>query len=232
VDENKIEENDAKKIVEKRIIRIREFCGKPNWELLDIFRHGVENYAAGPFGLIETARTMVRYVSKNIGGEFSSPALTNAVKRHDNTKTFINAVKGEIMELLSTKKEYREEIEKLRIKDESTGMVYDKLKSKKVASLRFDKTFDRINGLGIVIHGMWAYQVYITDYVVKNNSFSVELNFIFWDHFGLDHCDLTKFDKDVFYSWFVLQHFKGYRPLITKVSIEKEYCSGKFKLED
>jgi len=69
--------------------------------------------------------------------------------------------------------------------------------------------------------------VYITDYIINNNSFTAKLQFIYWDHFGLDYPDLAKFDKDIFYSWFVLQHFKGYKPLITKISIN-ETCNGNF----
>jgi len=39
--------------------------------------------------------------------------------------------------------------------------------------------------------------------------------------------DLAKFDEDIFYCWFVLQHFMGYKPFITKISIT-ETCYGKF----
>jgi len=50
----------------------------------------------------------------------------------------------------------------------------------------------------------------------------MKLNYIYWDHFGLDFPDIQKFDKDIFYSWFVLQHFRGYKPLTTKIDIVGE----------
>jgi hypothetical protein len=56
---------------------------------------------------------------------------------------------------------------------------------------------------------------------MKNNQITIKLNFIYYDHFGLDYPDIAKFDNDIFYSWFVLQHFKGFKPFITKISIDE-----------
>ena len=48
------------------------------------------------------------------------------------------------------------------------------------------------------------------------------LEYIYYDHFGLDFPDIHKYDKDIFYAWFVLQHFRGYKPFITKLDIAGE----------
>ena len=42
-------------------------------------------------------------------------------------------------------------------------------------------------------------------------------------NFGLDAPDIYKFDKEIFYVWFILQHFRGFKPLITKMKINREY---------
>ena len=62
-------------------------------------------------------------------------------------------------------------------------------------------------------------QVYITEYTVKGNFYNIKLEYIYWDHFGLDYPDIQKYNKDIFFAWFVLQHFKGYQPFITKIDI-------------
>jgi hypothetical protein len=85
------------------------------------------------------------------------------------------------------------------------------------------KFSDKMSGLGITINDVWAYQVYITKYKTNGNNFEMNLKYIYYDHFGLDYPDIQKFNKDIFYSWFVLQHFRGFRPFITKIDIVGEF---------
>ncbi|MDR3025151.1 DUF3289 family protein [Chryseobacterium sp.] len=62
-----------------------------------------------------------------------------------------------------------------------------------------------------------------------------------WDHFGLDLPDMEKKFNiipslgEVFVCWFILQHLRGYKPFITKITFTKEFTGnlqkGKFELE-
>uniref|UniRef100_UPI003593DAF7 DUF3289 family protein n=1 Tax=Salmonella enterica TaxID=28901 RepID=UPI003593DAF7 len=129
--------------------------------------------------------------------------------------------KRAIIEYLSKNKG---RFENLNITDGSTGILYQYLLDHDVRAPKFN---DKLSGLGITIHDVWAYQVFITDFAINGNNFTAKLEFIYWDHFGLDYPDIVNYDRDIFYSWFVLQHFKNYQPFITKISIN-ETCSGTF----
>jgi hypothetical protein len=216
-------ENAARKVTEKKVNKIKEYCKKSDAKLFEIFNDEVKWYTIG--GLKTIVQQMVKRVEENTGDEFTNQYLTDTVKQHNNSQRFIFETKREIIDLLK-KKEYREELERLRIKDKS-GIIFDRLVDIGTPNPKFSKIGNIINGLKIAINDVWAYQVYITDYAVEGNRFTANLNFIYWDHFGLDYPDLAKYDNDIFYSWFVLQHFKGYRPFITKISID-EVCSGNF----
>ena len=50
-----------------------------------------------------------------------------------------------------------------------------------------------------------------------------ELLFEMFDHFGLDYPDIEKYDNDIFIAWFILQHFRGYKPFITKISFTSKF---------
>jgi hypothetical protein len=115
-------------------------------------------------------------------------------------------------------------VEPLEITDDSNGLLYAQLVTDKVDNPRFS---DKISGLGITIHDVWAYEVFITDYKTNGNNFSMKLKYIYWDHFGLDFPDIINYDNDIFYSWFILQHFRGFKPFITKIAIIGE-LNGKY----
>jgi hypothetical protein len=48
-----------------------------------------------------------------------------------------------------------------------------------------------------------------------------------WNHFGLDVKDIEIYKLagylDGFRAWFLLQHFRGYKPFITKITFEKDF---------
>ena len=50
-----------------------------------------------------------------------------------------------------------------------------------------------------------------------------------WDHFGLDDDDMEKVFNiipsvgETFVCWFILQHLRGYKPFVTKVTFEKAF---------
>lgn len=88
---------------------------------------------------------------------------------------------------------------------------------------RFNNTSDTLSGIQIAINDVWAYKISLTEYYLKNDEPQGKLQFDFYDHFGLDFPDIEKFDYDIFMAWFVLQHFRGYKPFITKVSFTNNF---------
>lgn len=70
------------------------------------------------------------------------------------------------------------------------------------------------------------------------NDYTIDYQITLWDHFGLDIEDMKKrFNsspaKEAFAAWFTLQHLRGYRPFITKITFDKSFkgniYEGKFK---
>jgi len=69
--------------------------------------------------------------------------------------------------------------------------------------------------------------VKITGYELDGNKYKVEYQVTLWDHFGLGVNDI-QIDKpagylDCFRAWFLLQHFRGYKPFITKITFDRDF---------
>ena len=213
-DEHKIALVKAEYLAKFRIKEIKKFCKKDSSELFEIFKDKMWMYAIGDIKTV--VRDMVDKVKSNSGGEYSNKILTDTALNHENSITFINGVKEVITEYL---KENKGSIENLEIVDESNGKLFQPLKDKDIKSPIFD---DNRSGLRIAVNDLWAYQIYITRYKVNGSHFEMGLEYIYYDHFGLDFPDIHKYDQDIFYVWFVLQHFRGYKPFITKLDIVGE----------
>lgn len=82
-------------------------------------------------------------------------------------------------------------------------------------------------------NAVWSYKVRISEikttkypWLPQSEIAHIKIDFIYYDHFGLDYPDLEKkrapspyiaWDHNVFYEWFILQHFRGFKPFLTKV---------------
>lgn len=194
--------------------KVEEFCKKSSDDLFKIFKSDIEWYSKGK---VETvAKKMVDKMQSNSGGEFSDKDLTDAVVQHEKSQAFISSIKSVIQSYLTKN---NGDIQNLEITDSSNGILYKDLVDRGVDNPKFS---DKFSGLGITINDVWAYQIYITRYKKNGRSFEMGLEYIYYDHFGLDYPDIQKYDKDIFYSWFILQHFRGYKPFITKLDIVGE----------
>lgn len=72
------------------------------------------------------------------------------------------------------------------------------------------------------------------DYSEETGKYHIEIDFIFYDVFGLDDEDLRRFgsSSDGVFStkeavgitaWWQLQHQHGYAPLVTRIIVSKTY---------
>lgn len=162
--------------------------------------------------------------------EFSDKRLDIEVNKHSNHINFKNAVINEVKEEIKKFLTIDYAVSNMKITNDGEGILYKKLVDKEIDSPRFP---DKMSGLGIMLNDIWAYEIWIKE--IKeviypwspNHRFTyLTLNFIYFDHFGLDYPDLEKkrapstwiaWDHNIFWEWFVLQHFRGYVPFITKV---------------
>ena len=77
-----------------------------------------------------------------------------------------------------------------------------------------------------VINDIWATEVILKElYFDDEKKYFAKYQVTLWDHFGLDKPYLEKFYSygAGFRAWFVLQHLKGYKPFLTKITFEKEF---------
>ncbi len=60
---------------------------------------------------------------------------------------------------------------------------------------------------------------------MDKENYTAKYKVTLWDHFGLNYSDIEKFNyyRNGFITWFILQHLRGYKPFITKMTFEKEF---------
>lgn len=206
--------DNAKNQSDYKIKKIREFLKQSDADLFSTFKSDIEYYSKGEMETV--AKAMVDKMQSNSGGVYESNVLAQHVLGHESSKNFVGAINNVLRDYLKSNKG---KIDTLEITDDGKGLLYDMLVKRKVDSPRFS---DNFSGLGITINDVWAYQVYITGYKTSGNNYTLNLRYVYYDHFGLDYPDIQKYDHDIFYAWFVLQHFKGYQPFITEVNLKGE----------
>ena len=88
---------------------------------------------------------------------------------------------------------------------------------------KFDSlVFDKINGLGITVHDVYATHIEIISLDIRGNRWRAKVKYTGQDHFGLDLNDISKqrFHQFHFFRiWFVLQRFNrfGFSPFMTNM---------------
>ncbi|MFE8102128.1 DUF3289 family protein [Brenneria goodwinii] len=159
---------------------------------------------------------MLTHMQRSNGLAFTDVDLNRSYKNqiiNDNTK---GSTRLKIIELinkylnLETKSLSPESIPKFA--NEISALILPK----------FDAYIDRINGLGITIHDMYATQIAIRSLLVDGNQWKATLLYTAQDHFGLDDNDISKlkFKQIQFFKiWFFLQRYKefAFRPFLTNM---------------
>jgi hypothetical protein len=86
-----------------------------------------------------------------------------------------------------------------------------------------------ITGKTLALNDIWATEVYLKQVVFEGDNYTAKYQVTLWDHFGLDKPDMEKIFNvipsvgEVFVCWFILQHLRGYKPFITKMTFTKEF---------
>jgi len=154
------------------------------------------------------ALDMVEHFRSGDGKNYENDTLTKNVKNHTSTKKYVKNVKEIIRKYILGKEG---NIENIKI---DTAGEFEKLSRPK---FNFDP-FDLLGGLKITVHDTWGLYIELRDFVYckKSNQFKGKLNFVIYDHFGLDEMDVNKFGgllgelTSGFGAWFCLQYYDGF----------------------
>lgn len=162
------------------------------------------------FGGSNNSQALIAHFRANTGSEFSSQYLNNGLANHSSLKDFLNNKEG-VIDLLTQKlKSNNGDLNKIEL-------LKGRIKSNRV---KFAQKKDLINGLTFAVDDTHSYKIYIEEFeLVSNSSFNAKLKIEIFDHFGLDNNDIEKFIYFAgFRAWYVLQHARGYKPFITKMT--------------
>jgi hypothetical protein len=96
-----------------------------------------------------------------------------------------------------------------------------------IPTLSFDNKYDNIQGLGILIHHFSFSKIEITSFLYNSSTkqYKAKLLFTFHDDFGLDAGDVNRqyfFLQGGFESWYILQHYRCYRPFMVEVTYNNQ----------
>lgn len=212
---------EANEFANSRIDNLKPYLEKTNEELFDIFENDIKWWSKGD--LEDVAVDVVSKMKENKGGIYSSQAMTSAAKNHGTFVDFAYICEWCIGDFISKGKKIEDLVITMNSPLKQDGKLYKAILSEDAVPPLFNTLNDTINGLRILVNGVWAYELRVIRYRKMYTPLFIELEYTLYDHFGLDAPDIHKFDKEIFYVWFILQHFRGYKPLITKMKINREY---------
>ncbi|CCZ07008.1 type VI secretion system tube protein TssD [uncultured Culturomica sp.] len=209
--------------------------------------------AFSPFNsdMKENIVRMIEKFRQNKGGVYEDCVLTDYVRKHPSTlrycdqleayiKKELQAHKGDISALEDIKVFFKKEGDKpdeisekranheYHKKDFSLTPVYD---AGFISFKNFGKKWEQIKnatqGYTIALNDIWSTEIVIKDYELNGNSYKGSYRVTLWDHFGLDAPDLDAGKVAAygagFRAWFILQHFRGYKPFITKITFDRTF---------
>jgi hypothetical protein len=152
----------------------------------------------------------------NVGGEYSDPVLTTAVRNHPSTGRFVAHIKVELEDLLR-----RHGGDPTSFRPDNPLVLN--------GEPRYNELTDKAAGLMITMNGIWAYDVDLTSYSQSGNSYTGKFRLTIYDHFGLDESDIgpgkTWGNLEGFRAWFLLQHLNtyGHVPLVTRIDLDCDF---------
>lgn len=167
---------------------------------------------------------MVNKFERNEGDYYSNPTLTNALKYHETTAKFHDA----LINCLG------ENVNNGTLPSDIKSVTSQYMKSSKGETLpKFISAFlgeDLYNGTVLSVHDIWSMCVYVEQLECKGRQVRGVFKYEIQDHFGLDTNDINHVLSDMkpyelldgFRSWYLLQHFDGYgfKPFITKIDFK------------
>jgi hypothetical protein len=162
---------------------------------------------------------MIERFRESTGGFYENEILNRNVRAHPSMQRFIHEIQRTFSNAMIESKG-------------NTNDMFMELYDGQGGNPRFNTFGDKFfGGLTFAINDMQMYDIELVSIETTHDGwYEAELMVIMYDHFGLDETDPAEYAYDVFESWFVLQHNRGYQPFITRVPISIT-CSGHYKPE-
>ncbi len=178
---------------------------------------------------------MITKFKRNEGGIYEDLVLTEDIANHKATLEYCRNLEDFIAEKIKGRKGRLSEVAEDDIDDN-----YDKrrdrgkttAKNTPFAKPTFGSLKDSVKGERIALNDIWATEVYITGAEFDSDNYTIDYRVTLWDHFGLNISDIEKtpnaipFVKQAFAAWFALQHLRGYKPFITKITFDKTFTGN------
>lgn len=182
---------------------------------------------------------MIKKFRENKGGIYEDAVLTDYVRKHPSTLRYCNELEKYIKNKLQL---YKGDISGLEDISIDFNIYHDPVKAKEKRKESKQKDFsltpvygagfsnkeelkNTFTGITIATNDIWATEVIVKKYTLNNKSYEMIYQVTLWDHFGLDAPDLaankTAAYGSGFRAWFILQHLRGYKPFITKITFER-----------
>ena len=185
---------------------------------------------------------MVDHFVDGTGTDYSNEALTLSVKSHSRTISYVNAVVTLIKNYISKNKTaidtlaYDENLWIQPIKravhplvSAMNTAISNGVKELYLPSYGYN---NGVPGLTLALDGFYGNKIKLKNFQNTGNSYSGDLEFTFYDHFGLDTSDLadTKYGSLTagtfpgFKQWYILQHWSELegtvqpKPFVTNIS--------------
>ncbi len=207
-----------------------KFLDKEEWpdeKLFKEMRTLADSWADDDKEMTAVFNAMVDKFKKNEGGIFTHSTLTDRVSKHASFLRYCAQMEQYIIRELKNKTLKDFEDKKIYLKTDADQRHLKKGKNVSLTPMLKEYN-DRNNGLALCIHDFWAVEVVISEFKTTEKGIELTYKVTLWDNFGLNAKDLEKGAYgftvrwyDGFDAWFVLQHFRGYRPFLTKVEISK-----------
>lgn len=218
------DQNERADYALKQIEKYNEFTDE---ELFDIFRNDADDWAMGE--LEDVLYDMIDFFKKNTdtSNTYEDKRLNKAIAAHKSTTNFI---KGLSTVLAKAFNENSRELSNLKVNNLSTQFMESEIDENKMGNpdllglhlqhlnrLTYKEYF---SGLGITVDSTQAWNIYLNEFVIEENSYRGKLQLEILDHYGLDSPDILKKyirKNEEIITWYILQHLRGYKPFITKI---------------
>ncbi|MDR3025149.1 DUF3289 family protein [Chryseobacterium sp.] len=207
-----------------------------------------ENTAEFYFARGELQGNLNRMIAKfrqNNGGIYEDEVLTRNIKDHPETIAYCQKVEDYIAEQLKSNFRKLEEVEDkdpyFLVGEDFKNAKNNRDKKFSKPSYSYGNPIEATKGLTIATNDIWSAEVVLKEVKFSGDNYTGKYEVTLWDHFGLDLPDMEKKFNiipsvgEVFVCWFILQHLRGYKPFITKITFTKEFTGnlqkGKSELE-
>ena len=160
----------------------------------------------------ELLTTLIGHFKGSTGTPFSNAYMDQKLKEHPSFHTFVyQKGEGVLDNLIKQLRKILGNINKIYILQKGE-IISDRTK--------FNTLKDKLNGMTLAVDDTSAYEVYVDDYkLTAPNTFNCNLRIIVYDNYGLDAADIAKYGTIAgFRAWYVLQHVRGYKPFLTKMT--------------